>query len=76
MRKFFERCDFLTLRCTVRDRAHKKTLCRTDNESFQRYYRHDGAFIVIYVTYAVGYILQREVTKTERCKMPTALVMY
>jgi hypothetical protein len=36
--------------------------------------------IVIYITYAVGYILQREAfslkTKTERCKMPTALVMY
>jgi hypothetical protein len=42
----------------------------------------------MYITYAVGYILQREVfrlkhdraagvlTKTERCKMPTALVMY
>jgi hypothetical protein len=33
--------------------------------------------IVIYITNAVAYILQREVfRKTERCKMPTALVMY
>jgi hypothetical protein len=44
--------------------------------------------IVIYITNAVGYILQSEVlrltrprngsvlTKTEQCKMPSALVMY
>jgi hypothetical protein len=51
--------------------------CKPRSERFHHLKISRRLFHIIVITNAVDYILQHEVlTKTERCKMPTALVIY